>query len=175
MWISIDEEPGDDEPAEKPELTTDFDRAISRINELTETRLLAPMIARKVFLGFAKGNSARELWIILISSIWPVVALATVAYGFFYPQYHLGRIVRAAWTRQLEDMQGAARPYSMRLGHLTDEDWKQVDALTDIQTQLLAAGRSTLDWRTIGAFVTTFLLPVASYVLGMLGVLPQHK
>jgi hypothetical protein len=113
--------------------------------------------------------------VILIPSIWLMVGLMVVSYGFVYPQIYLARVVRAARVRQIEAIQAAVKPYVLRLGDLTEEEQKRIAGLSEIQSRLLAAKQSALDLKTIGTFVTSLVLPTASFVLGRLGILPLSK
>jgi hypothetical protein len=137
-------------------------------------------LAEAVVLAFCIGGmywlkpwESRQ--VILISAIWLMVGLLVVFYGFSYPQIHLARVVRAARVRQIDSIQCAMRPCVARLGSLTEEEQKQLSGLLELQGRLLASKQSVLDVKTISTFVTSLVLPIASFVLGRLGVLPQSK
>jgi hypothetical protein len=98
-----------------------------------------------------------------------------VSYGFFYPQLFLGRTIRASRDRQLEIIQAAMRPYLQRMAALTEEEQKRLSALIDLQSRLMSAKQSAIDPKTIGTYLTSLIIPIASFLLGRLGFLPQKS
>ena len=109
--------------------------------------------------------------IIMISSIWLIIGLLVISYGFIYPQLCLARVVRAARLRQIQTIQSALQPYLGRLGSLSDEERKLVSSLIEIHDRMLSAKQNVLDVKTVGTYLTSLVLPTASFVLGRLGLL----
>lgn len=113
--------------------------------------------------------------VIALSAVWLALGLAVVVYGFLYPQFYLATAVRRAKQRQAEWVQSVLEPYLVKRGSWTEDERKDMALLLDLNSRLATARQSFLDFKTIGAFITSLVIPIASFVLGRLGILPQQS
>ena len=73
----------------------------------------------------------------------------------------------------MDFIQTILRSLRDRLSELSEVEQKHLTQLLDINNRLVDSRQSAFDLKTVGTFVTSLLIPIASFILGRLGVLPQ--
>ena len=128
--------------------------------------LFEAVVFSMCFIGIYSVRPWEAAPIAIASLVWLIVGLCTILYGFMFPQYYLYRAIATEKARQRESLQELVEAYRARIPELKEDERNQFSQLLDLTSRIAVARETAIDTKAAGSFVTSLVLPIASFLAG---------
>ena len=108
---------------------------------------------------------------IALASFWLVVGWGTAIYSFVFPVQNLAKAVKKEKKIQLEEIENSILILHRRIDTLSKEELERLETFIKMRQTLYSANNNPLNFSSVRDFVVSLLLPFASFVVGIFGIM----